>query len=173
MRRAVVLVLACLLVVACRGGEGGTIGPSPSGASGASSGDGVGEPLVIRTKLTVAAVEGAETIATGEVLEGSMMGDSAFCVGGTVLDVHADPAEAVDALIERTITCRAGTVTLGITPVVGASHDPQDLTQTGAWTIIRGSGAFDGLGGQGEMEMTYGPGEGSAVHETLTGTVIR
>jgi hypothetical protein len=90
MRRAVVLVLVgVLLVVACGGGENGA-----SDTSAASTTEQGGEPVVIRTSMIIAATEGAEPIATGEVLEGSTLGGSPFCVGGTILDSHAslDPA---------------------------------------------------------------------------------
>jgi hypothetical protein len=59
------------------------------------------EPIVIRTSVTIAATPGAEPIATGEVLEGSTLGGSPFCVGGTILDFHGspDPAEEPYGLI--------------------------------------------------------------------------
>jgi hypothetical protein len=41
----------------------------------------------------------------------------------------------------------------------------------GSWTIVSGTGAFEGLRGRGEMETVYGPDEASPVRETLTGTV--
>lgn len=47
------------------------------------------ERVVIRTSITIAATPGAEPIATGEVLEGSTLGGSPFCGGGTILDSHA------------------------------------------------------------------------------------
>jgi hypothetical protein len=49
--------------------------------------------------------------------------------------------------------------------------EPQDLTQTGSWTIVSGTGAFEGLRGSGEMEVTYDPNDDSLTHERLTGTV--
>ena len=123
--------------------------------------------------IAIAAMAGAETIATGEVLAGSTLGGTPFCVGGAILDTHADPAEEPDALIARMITCPDGTVRMGLTPEVGAAQDPQDPTQMGSWTIVGGTGAFEGLVGSGEMETTYGPTEGAPTRETLTGTVTR
>jgi hypothetical protein len=153
MRRVVVLVLVgVLLVGACGDGEDGT-----SKTSAASTTEQRGEPVVIRTSVTVAATEGAEPIATGEVLDGSTLGGSPFCVGGTILDSHAilDPAMEPYGLVDRTITCPDGTVRVGFTP------------PTGSWTIVSGTGAFEGLRGSGEMEVDP-PG-----HETFTGTVTR
>jgi hypothetical protein len=39
----------------------------------------------------IAAAPGAEPIATGEVLDGSTLGGSPFCAGGTILDPHGSP----------------------------------------------------------------------------------
>ena len=159
MRRAVVLVLVgVLLVGACGGGEDGA-----SDTSAASTTAQGGEPVVIRTSVTVAATEGAEPIGTGEVLEGSTLGGSPFCVGGTLLDSHAslDPAMEPHGLVDRTITCADGTVRVGFTP------------PTGSWTIVSGTGAFEGLRGSGEMEVTDGADDDALGHETFTGTVTR
>jgi hypothetical protein len=167
MRRATVLVFGCVLIfAACGGDEDGA-----AETSAVPSTDGAGEPIVIRTRVAIAAASGAETIATGQVLEGSRIGDSAFCVGGAILDTHPDPAEEPDFLIDRLITCPDGTVELGLTPEVGAPGEPMDASQSGAWTIVGGTGAFEGLAGGGEMETMYGPDDDSPTHETLTGTV--
>jgi hypothetical protein len=156
MRRAVVL-MAVLLVGACGGGEDGT-----SKTSAASTTEQGGEAVVIRTSMTVAATEGAEPIATGEVLEGSTLGGSPFCVGGNILDSHAslDPAMEPYGLVDRTITCPDGTVRVGFTP------------PTGSWTIVSGTGAFQGLHGSGEVEVTSNP-DDALGHETFTGTATR
>ena len=99
------------------------------------------------------------------MLDGSTLQGSPFCVGGTILDVHAslDPAMDPYGLIDRKITCPDGTVRIGLTP-----DEP-----SGVWTIATGTGEFEGLGGSGEMEIVYGPEEGDPAHETYTGTVER
>ena len=164
MRRAVVLVLGgVLLLGACGDGENGA-----AGTNAASTTDSAGEPIVIRTSVVGAATPGAEPIATGEVLEGSTLGDSPFCVGGTILDTHGSPDPEV-LLIARTITCPDGSVRMDLEPEVV----PQGQTQTGSWTIVGGTGAFEGLRGSGEMEVAYGPDDDSPARETLTGTVTR
>jgi hypothetical protein len=160
------VMMGMLLVGACGGGEDDAADTAPASTNSA------GKPIVIRTKILVADEEGAETIATGEVLEGSTLGGSPFCVGGTILDTHSSPDPAEEPyLIERTITCANGTVRVGLTPEVGAPGEPQELTQTGSWTIVSGTDAFDGLFGSGEMEVTNDPDDDSLTHETLTGTV--
>jgi hypothetical protein len=159
-----VLVLWGVFLAAC-GGDGDDVAE----AGAASTTGSTGEPIVIRTNITVAAEAGAETIATGEVLEGSTLGGSSFCVGGTILDVHPSPDPPEEPyLIERTITCPDGTVTIGLTPDVDVSPGEP---QTGSWTVVGGSAAFDGLLGGGEMEGVPDPDDNSLAHETLTGTV--
>ena len=70
---------------------------------------------VIRTRVDVAATRPAEPIATGEVLEGSTLGGSPFCVGGTILDSHSSSDPEV-FVIARTITCPDGSVQMDLMP---------------------------------------------------------
>jgi hypothetical protein len=114
MRRAVLVLVGVSLLAGC-GGDDDTAAP----VGVAPTAEQAGEPIEIRTEVTIVDEEGAETIATGEVLEGSTLGDSPFCVGGTIIDTH--PTADVDPayLIEREITCPGGTVTIGLTPEGG------------------------------------------------------
>jgi hypothetical protein len=169
MHGAVVLATVLALVVgACGAREDGGDGVADTGA--ASTTEPRGEPIVIRTSVTIAAVEGAEIPATGDVLEGSALGGEPFCVGGTIEDRHGstDPAKEPFGLLDRTITCPDGTVRVGFTP-----ETTQGQTQVGTWTIVSGTGTFEGLRGSGQMEVTYDPRDGSLARETLTGTVTR
>jgi hypothetical protein len=149
-------MVGVLLVGACGGGEDDASGTSEEG-----------ERLVIRTSVTIAPTEGAEPIATGDILEGSTLGDSPFCVGGTIRDTHGSPDPEV-LLIARTITCQDGTIRLDLSPELS-----QSLTQAGSWTIVSGTGAYEGLSGSGEMETTNEPDPAAPARETLTGTVMR
>ena len=164
---AVPVVFGVLCLGACGGG-----GDDAADTSAAPTPARRGEPIVIRGKLIVAATEGSEPTATGTILEGSTLGGSAFCTGGTIRDSHAslDP-KMKPYLIDRKITCADGTLRIGITPEVSAAPQPQ--TQTGSWTIVSGSGAFELLGGSGKSEAVYGAQPTSPVRETLTGTVTR
>lgn len=96
------------------------------------------------------AVERAEPIASGEVLDGSTLAGSPFCTGGTIAGTHAsnDPAMEPYGLIDRTITCPDGSVRLGLTP-----SQAQGLKQSGSWIIVSGTGAFKGIHGSGKMEV--------------------
>jgi len=177
MRAAVVLVSVLALGLgACVGGVASGSGAAASGA--VSTAESMGDPIVIRMSVVTAAAEGAEIPATGMVLEGSTLGVAPFCVGGTIEDRHADPNEAPPRLLDRTITCPDGTVTLGLMPEVGLTPEPpKDRPQGGAWTIVGGTGTFASLRGSGEMEVTYDPGnepgQESLAQATLMGTVTR
>ena len=77
-------------------------------------------------------------------------------------------------LIDRKISCPDGTVRIGYTPEVGADSAPQGQTpQKGVWTIVSGTGEYEGLGGSGKSEAVYGPNPSSPVRSTFTGTVTR
>jgi hypothetical protein len=76
------------------------------------------------------------------------------------------------ALIARTITCQEGRVRMDITPEV-SQEMPQDLSQTGSWTIVSGTGAFEGLRGSGEMEIVYDPDPNAPARGTYTGSATR
>jgi hypothetical protein len=175
--RAVVLVLAGMLVLvgvlflgACGGEERDAANTSAATATAPA-----GEPIVIRGTLIVAAEEGSEPIATGTVVEGSTLGGTPFCVGGTILESHAslDP-KMKEYLIDRKITCPDGTVRIGFTPEVGPGPDPEGQTpQKGVWTIVSGTGEFEGLSGSGKSEAVYGANPSLPVRSTFTGTVTR
>ena len=157
MRNAVLLALVGVLVLGACGGDGNDAADTSTG----------GGPIVIRTKMVIAAAPGAEPIATGDVLEGSTLGGSPFCSSGTIRDTHGNPDPTVEpyGLIDRTITCPDGTVRIGFTP-----GEPQGQTQGGSWTIVSGTGEFEGLSGSGKMKVVYDPDDPSLGRETLTGT---
>ena len=168
MRTAVVLVLSGVLFLGACGGDE----DDAAGTSAVLTTERTGGQIVIREKLIIAATERSEPIATGTILPGSMLRGSPFCAGGTILDSHASLDPKMEPyLIDRKITCPDGTVRIGFRPEVGA--EPQGPTQRGSWTIVSGTGAFEGLGGSGKSEAVYGPNPNSPVRETLTGTVTR
>jgi hypothetical protein len=172
MRGAVVLVLVGVLSLGGCGGDEDDAAETGAGSATAPA----GEPIVIRATLIVAAEEGSEPIATGTVIEGSSLGGTPFCVGGTILESHASLDPKMKAyLIDRKITCPNGTVRIGLTPEVGTGG-PAPVGQTpqkGVWTMVSGTGEFEGLSGSGKGEAVYGPIPSSPVRSTLTGTVTR
>ena len=163
LRRAVLLVLGVIFLAACGGDE-----DNGADTRAASTTAPRGERIAIRTRMVIAATEGAEPIATGKVLDGSTLGGSPFCAGGTILDSHGSTDPTVP-LIDRTITCPDGTVRVGLTPEVG----PQGPTGKGSWTIVSGTGSFKGLRGSGKMRVVDDPDDESLGRETLTGTITR
>ena len=171
MRRTAVLVLVGVLCLgACGGDEDDAADTSVASTMAAS-----GEPIVIRSTMIVAEEEGSEPIATGTVLEGSTLGGTPFCAGGTILESHASLDPKMKAyLIDHKITCPNGTVRIGYNPEVGPDPAPHDQTpQKGVWTIVSGTGEYEGLGGKGTSEAVYGLDPSTPVRSTFTGTVTR
>lgn len=167
MRIPVALLVGVFFLGACGGDE-----QDAASTSAASTTASPGEPIVIHGQLIVAAEERSEPIATGTILAGSTLAGTPFCAGGTILDSHASLDPTMEPyLIDRKITCADGTVRVGLTPEVDA--EPEGRTQRGSWTIVSGTGAFEGVGGGGESEAVYGSSPASPVRETLTGTVTR
>ena len=170
MVTAVIRLAALALLVGACGGPAGTAGTA-SALVVSSTAPG-GEQVVIRLRLVIAPVERAEVVSSGEVLEGSTLGDGPFCVGGTTEDRHAneDPAMEPYGLLARTFTCPDGIVKMAFTPEVGHA---ESATQGGSWTFVSGTGVYEGLRGSGQMEVTYDPDPDAPTHEMLTGTATR
>jgi hypothetical protein len=181
--RALVPQLFLVFVLeACSGAPDTSTSPATASAASTEAADStaepVGEPIVIRASLVIAATEGAEITATGKVLEGSTLAAVPFCIGGTIEERHADPDAMPARMLDSTITCTDGTVTVGLTPEVALTPEPpSDRPQVGTWTIVGGTGPYETLRGTGESEVTYDPdnepGQQSPAQATLTGTVTR
>ena len=143
------------------GDDGGTTGTTGTTASKSESpAGGAGEPIVIKTRMN---------IPTGKILDGSTVGDSPFCPGGTVMDQHGTPQIG---LVDRTIKCPDGTLRMGFDP-----QAPVGDTQSGVWRLISGTGAYEGWEGRGEMVMRYDPSDNrehpTRGRERYTGTITR
>jgi hypothetical protein len=167
-------ILAIGLIVGGCGGDGADENSvaATSGVDSDLSADPAegGEKIVIKTDAVIDIPEGGpqpgKPTGGGDVLGGSLLGDSPFCPGGTFSDLHSDDPEI--GLVDRTFDCPDGTVRIGFTPGV-----PQGRTQAGPWSLVSGTGAFEGLHGQGEMEIEYEPGtRATEGRETFTGTVV-
>lgn len=156
---AAALTGAAITLAGCGAGDGDA-GDKPATTTGnsASAPGGGAEPILIKTRMN---------IPTGKILDGSTIGDSPFCPGGTVMDQHGTPPIG---LVDRTITCPDGTLRMGFDPEL-----PVGDTQSGPWRIVGGTGAYDGWEGSGEMAMRYDPRDNrqhpTRGRERYTGTV--
>jgi hypothetical protein len=158
-----VLLMALLLGIAACGDddpeEGGTTASADVEATSTAAGES-NEPILIKTRLAPVEAEGK---TSGEVLPGSTIGDSAFCVGGKFVD---GPVEVPSRLVLRSFRCPGGTLAITFTST------PPDVEQRSDWKIVNGLGRFEGLSGGGRMRGVLESGRGEA-RETFTGTVTR
>jgi len=153
------------------GDEDGTTTTPGVDSDGSADPEKESENVVIETEVHIEISEGGPQTGDpqggGKVLDGSSLGDSPFCPGGTFRDRHGD---AEIGLVDRTFRCSGGSLRIGFTP--GVPEDPQ--TQNGPWNVVSGTGDFEGIQGHGEMEIKYEPGtHGSEGRETFTGTIVQ
>ena len=168
---ALLLTLALVGLAACGNDDGDenasatTSGTDSDLSADAGKGD---EEIVIKTRVKINAAEQnrGSNVSRGEILGGSSIGDSPFCPGGTFQDAHSeDPAIG---FVDRRIECPDGTLRIGFSP----GPPPTPLTQSGPWHVVSGTGAFQGLEGDGQMEIKYEPHtQATEGRETFTGTV--
>lgn len=155
-------------VMASCGGIGPLSSATAPAASGSSASAPINRQIVIRTRVAVASHPGGAPIAAGEILQGSTIAGLPFCSAGTIRDSHASVDRAVEpsGLVNRVIRCPHGTIRMALT-----RGRALGLSDTGSWTLLGGTGAFDGLSGSGVMEVGYDTDDESLARETLTGTV--
>ena len=137
------MVVATLVLAGCgaedKREEGGDAKKATSRPTESATA-GEGEPILIKTRVD---------IPTGKVVNGSTIGDSPFCPGGTFRDKHGTPDIG---LVDRTMTCQDGRLRMGFDPQM-----PVGDTQSGPWRIISGTGAYEGWKGSGEVVLRYDP----------------
>ncbi len=112
-----------------------------------------GDAILIETRITDARLH------TGEVLGGSVLGESAFCEGGETTGSSAGPT------ITATFTCPSGTLTVQYAPT------QRSLVQSAEWEVVSGTGSFEGLRGGGYMVAAFGSDNPDVGREVFTGTV--
>lgn len=110
-----------------------------------------GDAILIRTRIT----DGRKH--EGTVLDGSFIGESAFCAGGTTSGGGQVP-------IILTFSCPGGRLTVKF-----AVTQPSPV-QNAIWEVVRGSGRFEGLRGGGSMVVRFS-GDPEIGRETFTGAV--
>jgi hypothetical protein len=161
------LMVSLLGIAACSDDDGdeSRTTTGPEAAATTADGDETGtsaEPILIKTHLAPLNPRGE---STGEVLSGSTIGDSAFCVGGRFSDVAQEPP--VDESVVRTFHCPGGTLTITFTST------PPDVPQRSDWKVVKGLVGFEGLTGGGRMRGVLESSPPGGGRETFTGTVTR
>ena len=124
-----------------------------------------GEAITIKTRLS---------FPTGNVRPGSSIGDEAFCPGGSF---RARESRAAVDSVTKTISCSGGRLTIRFNPRYPQGDPDGGRVQRSAWTVVTGSGEFEGMRGHGTMvvrfEQVTANGEFDDGRETFTGTVTR
>jgi hypothetical protein len=163
MRHVLTVTAASIGLVACGGDGGGDDGggdaaQSSSGTSAEqteASAPASGDALLIETRITDARRH------TGEVVDGSVLGEAVFCPGGTT------SGGSDGAAITATFTCPSGSLVVRYAP-----RQPS-LVQSSAWEVVRGTGDLEGLRGGGSMVAAFDSDDPDAGREVFTGTVSR
>jgi len=147
--------------------DGGTVGSrtdaagaetattSPTGPRSTTPPRGSRETILIKTRITG---------FSGEVLAGSLIGDSPFCPGGTVGHEHGSPEIGYPAV--NVFHCTGGQVRIGFGP---GPDQMNDIVQTSGWEILDGSGGFAGITGLGQMKVRWARVGASRGRETFRG----
>src|SRR5215208_2808971 len=141
----VLLTVSLLGMAACSDDDGdeGVTATSAAEAGTTAGGDETGtsgKPILIKTHVG-APKAGGDTPLMGEVLSGSTIGDSAFCLGGR----FGERKEPGSDLVTRIFRCSGGTLTVTFTST------PPDVKQRSDWDVVKGLGSFEGLSGGGRM----------------------
>ena len=158
MRAAILLTAAAVGALglgACSADSGGADRPAATADTSAeeTSGSLRGDALLIETRVTDARRH------TGEVLDGSRIGESPFCPGG------AASGSSEGATITTTFSCSGGTLTVQYAPTQRA------LVQSSEWWVVSGTGDFEGLRGGGSMVAAFEADDPDVGREIFAGTV--
>jgi hypothetical protein len=167
---ALTIMATCLTACSDDGGrEGGddrTVAPSadthrttpPQETSSHDAPEGDREPILIKTR-----VKGLG----GEVLVGSVLGDSPFCPGGTVRHEHGSPEIGFPAI--NVFHCPHGKLRIGFGP---GPDQMNNTVQTSDWKILDGSGRLARISGDGQMIVQFERAGSATGQETFTGKVV-
>jgi hypothetical protein len=166
---ALTITATCLTACGDDGGEGGdgrTVAPSadtrlttpPQETPSHDAPKGDREPILIKTR-----VKGFG----GEVLVGSVLGDSPFCPGGTVRHEHGSLEIGFPAI--NVFHCPDGQLRIGFGP---GPDQMNNSVQTSDWKILDGSGRFARISGDGQMIVQFERAGSVIGQETFTGQVV-
>jgi hypothetical protein len=153
------LTIAAAGLVACSADDGGGDREDASAQTSAKeTSDSIpasGDAILIETRISDARAH------TGEVLDGSVLGESAFCSGGE------STGGSEGATITATFSCPGGTLTVEYRP------RQNSLVQSSEWEVMSGTGEFEGLHGGGWMVAAFTGDDPDTGREVFTGTVGR
>jgi hypothetical protein len=158
---ALALADAAIVLTACGDDDTSPAKSSADAAPTSSEAAKAPEQLVLKTNTKFLQVGGA----AGTVVSGSRLGDSELCIGTKFRDRQSGGAW----LVNRTLRCPGGQITLGFTPEEAVGNG----TQSGKWGIVGATGRYTGLKGSGELNLVYTGGPDRKARETFTGTVTR
>jgi hypothetical protein len=156
---ALALTLATVGVAACGDDDA-------DGGGTTTAADATGETVLIKTRVGVP--DAPNTPGPVELLAASRIGDSPFCAGGTIHEMHYEHGSPAGFIIERTFRCPAGTLKVGFSPTQPTRVVRMD------WEVMNGTGEFEGATGGGRVVARFEKGEPPTPgQETFTGTVTR
>ena len=149
---AATLAVAAIGLAACRGDTGGEVRTVTVPAVEQDT-PATGDAILIETRITDAKAH------TGEVLSGSVIGESAFCPGGK------SSGGSDGALITSTFRCPDGSLIVSYSPI------QHSLVQGAVWEVVSGTGSYEDLRGGGSMVARFGSIDPDEGRETFTGIV--
>jgi hypothetical protein len=150
----VLLMVSLLGIVAC-GDAGGEVRTVTVGtpAETEEGPPGIGDAILIETRISDPRTH------TGVVLDGSVIGESAFCPGGKTR------GGSTGGTITATFQCPGGRLTVSYSPT------QRSRVQSSDWKVVSATGNFRGLAGGGWMVANFGSDDPEKGGETFTGTV--
>ena len=156
------VMVAAIGLAACGGQDGGDDGAATS-AGTSTAGTSTpetpaaapvgGDAILIETRVTDARRH------TGEVVDGPVLGESAFCPGGTT------SGSSRGRTITTTFSCPDGRLGVRFAP------SQPSLVQGSLWEVAGGTGAYAGLRGGGSMVASFLGDDPDTGREVFTGTV--
>jgi hypothetical protein len=154
MRLMVVTVVASGLM-ACGGDDAKVRTVTVTGAAEATATSAPlsGIPVLIETKVIDARRH------RGKVVDGSVLGETPFCKGGT------SSGGSEGATITSTFKCPGGTLKVQYAPT------QRSAVQSSQWTVVSGTGDYEGLTGGGFMVASFVGDNPDVGREVFTGDV--
>jgi hypothetical protein len=146
------LAVAAISLAACGGDNGGEV-RTVTVAAVEQDTTATGDAILIETRIIDAKAH------MGEVLSGSLIGESAFCPGGK------SSGGSEGAVITATFRCSDGSLKVSYSPI------QHSLVQGADWEVVGGTGSYEGLRGGGSMVARFGSKDPNVGRETFTGTV--